>query len=88
VATAEPSRTEPVRRRVAVAKAALALGAAAVFGGVVALTRQHVPGHPKPRPLRPLGVSPGYAATVRKRIGNSGAIQAPIRSPSTATHVS
>ena len=72
----------------ALAKAVLAIGAAAVFGGVVALTRQHVPGHPKPRPLQPLGVSRGYAANVRKKIGNSGAIEAPIRSPSAATHVS
>ena len=84
---AETGRMEATRRRITVAKAVLAIGAAAVFGGVLALTRLHNPGHPKPRPLRPLGVSRDYADTVHKTIG-PGAIQRPLRSPSAATHVS
>jgi hypothetical protein len=70
-----------------VAKAALVIGAAVTFGGAVALSRVHQPSRPK-HPLQPLGVSREYAATVRKRIGNPGAIQAPLKSPSAATHVS
>ena len=82
----EARRIEPVRRRVAVAKAVLAIAAATTFGGALALSRQHNPSHPKVR-LQPLGVVPGYAAHVR-RIAGAGAIRAPLASPSAATHVS
>ena len=80
------SRIEPVRRRVAVAKAVLAIGAAAAFAGALALSRQHSPSKPKVR-LPPLGVLPGFAAQVRK-IGGPGAIRPPLASPAAATHVS
>jgi hypothetical protein len=83
----EASRTESVQHRVVVAKAALAIAAFAAFGGAVALSRLHHPSRPK-QPLRPLGVSRSYAARVHKSIGNSGAIQPPLGSPSAATHVS
>ena len=84
----ERNRIEPVRRRVAVAKAVLAIGAAAAFGGALALSRQHSPGHPKGR-LRPLGVLPGYVTAVRRNLGiHAGVIEPPVASPSAATHVS
>ena len=83
----EGSRTEPIRRRVAVAKTVLVISAAAVFGGALALTRQHHSSRPKPR-LRPLGVLPGYVATVRKTMGNARVIAPAQGSPSAATHVS
>jgi hypothetical protein len=83
----EVSRIEPVHRRVVVAKAVLAIVAAAAFGVAVALSRQHHPSRPK-QPLRPLGVSRAYAAKVDKSIGHGGAIQPPLGSPSVATHVS
>ena len=84
----EQSRIEPIERRVAVAKAALVIGAAAAFGGAMALSRLHNPGHSK-RPLRPLRVLPDYVAAVRKNLGShSGVIESPVGSPSAATHVS
>jgi hypothetical protein len=86
-ADADSRRIEPVRHRVVVAKAVLALGAAAAFGGAVALSRLHNAGHSK-QPLRPLGPLPGYSATVHKRVGTPGIIDPPIASPSAATHVS
>jgi len=89
VATADvdPRRIEPIRRRVVVAKAVLAIGAAAAFGSAVALSRLHNAGHTK-QPLRPLGVLPGYRASVRKNVGSTGVIEQPVASPSAATHVS
>jgi hypothetical protein len=83
----EASRIEPIQRRVALAKAALAIAAAAAFGGAVALSRVHNAGHTK-QPLRPLGALPGYRATVRKNVGSTGVIEPPVSSPSAATHVS
>jgi hypothetical protein len=89
VATAgeEPGRLQPVRRRAAVAKAVLAIGAAVGFGGAVALSRAHNAGHAK-QPLRPLGALPGYAAAVHRQVGFPGMIDPPLASPSAATHVS
>lgn len=86
-ADAEPRRVEAIRHRVALAKAALALAATAVFGGAVALSKLHNAGHPK-QPLRPLWVLPGYRAAVRKDVGSTGVIDPPLASPSAATHVS
>jgi hypothetical protein len=83
----EASRIEPVPRRVALAKAALAIAAAAAFGGAVALSKLHNAGHSK-QPLRPLGPSRDYAAAVRKQVGSTGVIEPPLSSPSAATHVS
>ena len=83
----EQSRIEPVQRRVRAAKAALAIAAAAVFGGAVGLSRLHNPGHSK-QPLRPLGALPGYRAAVRKTVGSTGVIDPAVASPSAATHVS
>ena len=83
----EPSRIEPVQRRVVVAKTVLAIAAAAAFGGAVALARLHNAGHSK-RPLQPLGALPGYRAAVRKRVGSTGVIDPAVASPSAATHVS
>lgn len=87
IAEAEPGRLAPVRRRVALAKAALAIGAAAAFGAAVALAKVHNAGHSK-QPLRPLAPSADYAATVHKEVGSPGMIDPPIASPSAATHVS
>jgi Ni,Fe-hydrogenase I small subunit len=86
-ADAEPRRIEPVRRRVAVAKAVLAIGAAAAFGGAVALSRWHNSGHSK-QPLRPLAPSRRYREAVHTKVGTPGIIDPPIASPSAATHVS
>ncbi|MGH3054683.1 MAG: hypothetical protein ACRDL7_06865 [Gaiellaceae bacterium] len=83
----EPSRIEPVRRRVAVAKAALAIGAAAAFGAAVALAKVHNAGHSK-QPLSPLAPTSDYVAAVRKDVGGTGAIEPSVASPSAATHVS
>jgi hypothetical protein len=83
----ESSRIAPVRRRVAVAKAALAIGAAAAFGAAIALAKVANAGHSK-QPLRPLGPSRDYIATVHKRVGTPGLIDPPEASPSAATHVS
>jgi hypothetical protein len=84
---AEPSRLDPIQRRMALAKAALAIGAALGFGGAVALSRLHNAGHTK-KPLRPLAPTSDYAAAVRKTVGSTGVIDPPIASPSAATHVS
>ena len=83
----ESSRIEPVRRRVAVAKAALAIGAAAAFGTAIALAKVANAGHSK-RPLAPLGPSPDYVATVHRTVGTPGMIDPPEASPDAATHVS
>jgi hypothetical protein len=86
-ADAEASRIEPVRHRVAVAKAVLGIGAAAAFGGAVGLAWLHNSGHSK-QPLRPLAPSRRYAGTVHTEVGTPGIIEPPIASPSAATHVS
>jgi hypothetical protein len=89
VATAdvEPSRIEPVRHRVAVAKAALALGAVLAFGGALALSRFHNSGHAK-QPLRPLAPTRSYLDVVRKQLGSAGSIDPPVTTPAASTHVS
>jgi hypothetical protein len=81
------SRLAPTRRRVALAKAAFAAGAAIIFGTALALARAHHPGRAKLR-LRPLAASPSYFATVTKLIGDPGIVQAPVSSPTAATNLS
>jgi hypothetical protein len=80
----QPARLAPVRRRVAVAKAGLAIVGAAVFGAAFALSRVHNPSHPKLH-LRPLAASPGYLAEVRAHLGDAGIIVPPLSSPAAAT---
>jgi hypothetical protein len=84
---ADPSRLDSVRHRVVVAKAVLAIGAAAAFGGAVVLARLHDAGHSKDR-LRPLVPSSRYAARVHNEVGTPGIIDPPVASPSAVTHVS
>lgn len=77
----------PIRRRVVLAKAGFAVGAAVVFGTALALARAHNPGHSKQR-LRPLSASRSYLAAVRKNIGDAGIIQPALSSPTAATNLS
>lgn len=84
---AEGSRLAPIRRRVALAKAAFAVGAAIVFGSATAAARANKPGQLKQR-LRPLAATPSYFAAVRKEIGDTGIVQPPLSSPTAATNLS
>ena len=84
---AEGRRLAPVRRRMALAKAAFAVGAAFVFGTALAVARLHHPGQPKQR-LQPLGATQDYFDAVRKNIGDTGIVQPPLSSPTAATNVS
>jgi hypothetical protein len=85
-ADARAQRLLPIRRRVVVAQAGLALGGAVVFGAAMLLARAHSPGHTKQRlHLRPLAASSRYLATVRADLGDAGIIRHPLASPAAAT---
>jgi hypothetical protein len=84
---AEGSRLAPVRRRIALAKAGFAVGAALVFGTALAVARWHHPGQPKER-LRPLAATQHYFDGVAANIGDAGIVQPPLSSPTAATNVS
>jgi len=84
---AEGSRLAPTRRRVALAKAGFAIGAAVVFGTALAVARAHHPGHPKER-LQPLSASRSYIEAVRRNLGDTGIVQPALSSPVAATNVS
>lgn len=84
---AEGSRLAPIRRRVRLAKAGFALGAALVFGTALAVARLHHPGQSKER-LRPLGATRSYFEGVAANIGDAGIVRPPLSSPTAATNVS
>ena len=73
------SRLAPVRRRVGLARAALAIGGAALFGVSMALARSHFPGHHKTQvtPLAP----PGSLVSVVRQNQLQAGILAPAQAP-------
>lgn len=73
------SRLAPVRRRVGLARAVLAVGGAALFGGSMALARIHFPGHHKTR-VTPLAPPSSLVAVVRQNQLQAG-ILAPAQAP-------
>jgi hypothetical protein len=87
-ADAEPRRIDPTRHRVALAKAALGIGAALAFGGALALSRlYHAAGQSK-QPVGRLAPTHDYVAAVRKDVGSAGIIDPPLAFPTYSTHVS
>lgn len=72
-------RIEATRRRIAVAKAAVAGLAVLAFGGTFALSRVSYAGHTK-KPLRPLAAPPRYISIVRRNLLEAG-IVAPTEAP-------
>lgn len=73
------TRLEPVRRRVRIAQVGIAAGAAALFGGSMALARVHFPGHHK-QGVTPLAPPQRLLDVVRRDQLQAG-ILAPAEAP-------
>lgn len=87
-ATETPSpRLQPVRRRVALAKAGFVVGAALVFGAAMAFSRAHHPSKPKPH-LHPLSAPGSFVSEVRGQHLDPGQIEPAVEPPSSATGLS
>ena len=87
----DESRVDAARRRSRIARIALATGAAAVFGGGIALTRASAPGHAAttPTPARHTLQTPSsYLQQLNQQSFQPGTIappQTPSQPPPTAT---